>query len=86
MNENPDKNFKLKLTGKRNKCKLEMMTIDKEDMLILIVDSGSKKVGEIRINVLELYNETKKSYMIGENTLVELKIKYKLLEDVVGFQ
>ena len=85
MNENRNKHFKLRLNRKNNKFSVQMDTIHCQDTLILKItkpeDGELTPIGEIQINILDLYLNKKKKYLIGENVSIDLKIKYVLSDD-----
>ena len=57
-----------------------METIDEEDTLTLKISKPEgddlTPIGEIQINILDLYTNKKKKYLIGNNASITLKIKY----------
>ena len=85
MNQNRDKNFKINLNSAKNKFALKMQTIDQADTLTLIinkVDGDNLKIkGEISINILDLYNNKKKRYSLGNDASITLKMKYLPMVD-----
>ena len=85
MNQNRDKNFKINLNSAKNKFALKMQTIDQADTLTLIinkVDGDNHKIkGEISINILDLYNNKKKRYSLGNDASITLKMKYLPMVD-----
>jgi hypothetical protein len=80
MNENRNKHFKLKLNKKKNKFCVEMETIDSQDTLTLKISKPEgwelTPIGEIQINILDLYTNKNKKYLIGDDVSIDLKIKY----------
>ena len=63
---------------------MDMMTIDENDTLTLIIskiDNGNYKLkGEISINIYDLYVNSKKSYLLGNDASITLKLKYEETE------
>jgi hypothetical protein len=63
---------------------LKTQTIDKNDTLTLIINKtdgegrflNHSQKGEIVVNIFELYNNTKKRYMLGDDANITLKLKY----------
>ena len=58
-----------------------MQTIGDRDTLILIISlpdeiEGMQKIGEIQIQVLDLYRKKKKKFAIGKDVTLEFKLKY----------
>ena len=62
-----------------------METIDKEDTLTLKISKPEGQeltpIGEIQINILDLYLNKNKKYLIGDAVSIDLKIKYVLLSE-----
>ena len=85
MNEDLSQNFKLKLNKKKDRFSVNMETIDEEDTLTLKISKPEGNdltpIGEIQINILDLFTNKKKKYLIGNNASITLKIKYQLQED-----
>ena len=80
MNEDLSQNFKLKLNRKKDRFSVDMETLDEEDTLTLKISKPEgddlTPIGEIQINILDLYTNKKKKYLIGNNASITLKIKY----------
>jgi len=71
------------MNAKKNKLRLDMETIDEADLLTLVImlpeNGGSTKIGEIKFNIVDLFVNKRKTYLIGDDVAIELKIKYELL-------
>ena len=74
MNLNRDKNFKLQMNAKKNKFRLDMETIDEADLLTLVImlpeNGGSTKIGEIKFNIVDLFVNKRKTYLIGDDVAI----------------
>lgn len=85
MNKSTNKNFKLKLNNNKDKFTVQMETIDNEDKLTLMISKPEgdelTPIGQIQINILDLYQNRKKKYLIGESVSIDLKVKYVPLSD-----
>ena len=62
-----------------------METIDQEDTLTLQISKPEGQeltpIGEIKINILDLYTNKNKKYLIGDDVSIDLKIKYVHVDD-----
>ena len=73
------------MNEKDYRVRFDMETIDKEDTLTLVItlpeNGGSTKIGEIQINIMDLYAKKRKTFLIGVETAIELRLKYELVND-----
>ena len=78
------------MNAKKNKLRLDMETIDEADLLTLVImlpeNGGSTKIGEIKFNIVDLFVNKRKTYLIGDDVAIELKIKYELLNNLTPKQ